>query len=118
MIHRRFPARVGFFGSADPNSPGGSWIPRALNRGMNVGRRPVDLRRPSTFPSTTPVCSNAQMSPITIQKEDEFKQALAKGGVTFVQADTEAYRKATLATYKAFPKWTPGLYERVQAAMK
>jgi tripartite ATP-independent transporter DctP family solute receptor len=58
------------------------------------------------------------VSPITIQKEDEFKQALAKGGVTFVQADTEAYRKATLATYKAFPKWTPGLYERVQAAMK
>jgi TRAP-type C4-dicarboxylate transport system substrate-binding protein len=53
------------------------------------------------------------VSPITIQKEDEFKQALAKGGVTFVQADTEAYRKATLATYKAFPKWTPGLYERV-----
>ena len=58
------------------------------------------------------------VSPITIQKEDEFKQALAKGGVTFVQADTEAYRNATLATYKAFPKWTPGLYERVQAAMK
>lgn len=58
------------------------------------------------------------VAPVVIQKEDEFKQALAKGGVTFVPADAEAYRKATLATYNAFPKWSPGLYDKVRAAMK
>jgi TRAP-type C4-dicarboxylate transport system substrate-binding protein len=58
------------------------------------------------------------VAPLTIQKEDEFKQALAKAGVTFVPADTDAYRKATLATYQAFPKWTPGLYDKVRAALK
>jgi len=58
------------------------------------------------------------VAPITLQKEDEFKQTLAKGGVTFVQADADAYRKATAATYNAFPKWTPGLYDRVRALLQ
>lgn len=58
------------------------------------------------------------VSPITIQKEDEYKQILTKAGVTFVQADAEAYRKATAATYGAFPKWTPGLYDRVRDVLK
>jgi tripartite ATP-independent transporter DctP family solute receptor len=58
------------------------------------------------------------VAPVVLQKEDEFKQALAKGGVTFVPADTDAYRRSTLATYQAFPKWTPGLYDKVRAAMK
>ena len=58
------------------------------------------------------------VSPITIQKEDEYRQTLAKAGVTFVQADTDAYRKATAATYAAFPKWTPGLYDRVREVLK
>lgn len=57
------------------------------------------------------------VAPITIQKEDEFKQILGKAGVTFVQADASAYRKATQATYNAFPKWTPGLYDRVRALL-
>jgi tripartite ATP-independent transporter DctP family solute receptor len=58
------------------------------------------------------------VAPVVIKKEDEFKQDLQKAGVTFVPADAEAYRKATLATYNAFPKWTPGLYDKVRAAMK
>jgi tripartite ATP-independent transporter DctP family solute receptor len=58
------------------------------------------------------------VSPITIQKEDEYRQILAKAGVTFVQADADAYRKATAATYTAFPKWTPGLYDRVREVLK
>ena len=35
-----------------------------------------------------------------------------------MQADSEAYRKATAATYGAFPKWTPGLYDRVREVLK
>lgn len=58
------------------------------------------------------------VAPITLQKEDEFKQTLAKAGVTFVPADADAYRKATAATYNAFPKWTPGLYDRVRALLQ
>ena len=53
-----------------------------------------------------------------IQKEDEYRQTLTKAGVTFVQADAEAYRKATAATYNAFPKWSPGLYDRVREVLK
>ena len=58
------------------------------------------------------------VSPITIQKEDEYRQTLAKAGVTFVQADADAYRKTTAATYTAFPKRTPGLYDRVREVLK
>jgi tripartite ATP-independent transporter DctP family solute receptor len=57
------------------------------------------------------------VSPITIQKEAEWKDVLAKAGVRFVEADAEAYRKATAATYQAFPKWSPGLYDRVRAVL-
>jgi tripartite ATP-independent transporter DctP family solute receptor len=57
------------------------------------------------------------VAPITIQKEDEWKALLAKGGVTFVEADAGGYRKATAATYNAFPKWTPGLYDRVRSIL-
>ncbi|MFB3817589.1 MAG: C4-dicarboxylate TRAP transporter substrate-binding protein [Candidatus Methylomirabilales bacterium] len=58
------------------------------------------------------------VAPVVVKKEDEFKQDLQKAGVTFVAANAEAYRKATLATYNAFPKWSPGLYDKVRAAMK
>jgi tripartite ATP-independent transporter DctP family solute receptor len=58
------------------------------------------------------------VAPVTIQKEDEWKGLMSKAGVTFVPADAEQYRKATAATYGAFPKWSPGLYDRVQAILR
>lgn len=38
-------------------------------------------------------------------------------GVTFTEADTEAYRAATESFYDAFPDWTPGLREQVDAIL-
>jgi len=38
-------------------------------------------------------------------------------GVTFTDADVEAYRAATEPFYEAFPEWTPGLREQVDAIL-
>lgn len=45
-----------------------------------------------------------------IRKEFEAK------GVTFHEADIEAYRKATASFYTSFPNWPAGLYDQVRAA--
>ncbi|MCL4186187.1 MAG: TRAP transporter substrate-binding protein DctP [Rhodobacteraceae bacterium] len=42
----------------------------------------------------------------------EFEAA----GVTFHEADLDAYRAATAGFYSAFPNWPPGLFEQVRAA--
>jgi len=42
----------------------------------------------------------------------EFEAA----GVTFHDADLDAYRAATAGFYSAFPDWPPGLFEQVRAA--
>ena len=40
-------------------------------------------------------------------------------GVTFVQdVDLAAFQKATTPVYKAFPKWTPGLHDRVTSILQ
>ncbi|WP_165690865.1 TRAP transporter substrate-binding protein DctP [Consotaella salsifontis] len=44
--------------------------------------------------------------------------SLKEKGVTFVDADKDAYRKATEPFYSLFPEWPAGLLEEVRAAMK
>jgi TRAP-type C4-dicarboxylate transport system substrate-binding protein len=58
-----------------------------------------------------------EMSAMTLAKQEEFTKALREKGVTFVQGDAAAYEKATQVVYTKFPKWTPGIYERVKAEL-
>jgi TRAP-type C4-dicarboxylate transport system substrate-binding protein len=55
-----------------------------------------------------------QMNDITMETIKDLKAT----GVTFVQPDIEAYRKATAGFYTAFPEWPAGLVDEVRAAMK
>lgn len=48
--------------------------------------------------------------------EAEIRKTFEAQGVTFHQADTEAYRKATAPFYDSFPEWPKGLYEKLRAA--
>ncbi len=53
-----------------------------------------------------------------LESEEQWKTKLEKeGGVTFVQSDVAAFRKATEVVYTKFPSWSPGLYEKVRAIL-
>ncbi len=58
-----------------------------------------------------------EMSAMTIAKQDEFMLALKEKGITFYQGDAAAFEKATQVVYTKFPAWTPGIYEKVKAAL-
>ncbi len=58
-----------------------------------------------------------EMSAMTLAKQDEFMKALKDKGVTFYQGDAAAFERATQVVYTKFPKWTPGIYEKVKAAL-
>lgn len=58
-----------------------------------------------------------EMSAMTIAKQDEFMKALKEKGITFHQGDAAAFEKATQVVYTKFPKWTPGIYEKVKAGL-
>lgn len=61
----------------------------------------------------------AEMTRLTLEMNDQYVKKLKDGGVTFVEdVDTAAFQKATTPVYKAFPKWTPGLHDRVMAVLK
>ena len=34
-------------------------------------------------------------------------------GVTFHEVDAEAFNKAVAPVYEKFPKWTPGIYDKI-----
>jgi TRAP-type C4-dicarboxylate transport system substrate-binding protein len=38
-------------------------------------------------------------------------------GITFVQGDAAAFEKATQIVYTKFPKWTPGIYDKVKTGL-
>lgn len=48
-----------------------------------------------------------------IEAEKSIQETMEKAGVTFVEVDTDAFRKATEVVYTKFPEWSPGLYERI-----
>lgn len=51
---------------------------------------------------------------LTKEKNDEYLDLFRKAGVTIISdVDTDEFREATKGVYGAFPKWTPGLYEKV-----
>lgn len=52
----------------------------------------------------------------SIAAEDEIRESFKDAGVTFHEADVEAYRKATAEFYTSFEEWPEDLYERVRAA--
>ena len=45
--------------------------------------------------------------------EDEYAQKLKDNGVTFHEVDAEAFNKAVAPVYEKFPKWTPGIYDKI-----
>jgi C4-dicarboxylate-binding protein len=49
----------------------------------------------------------------TQRLEDEQAQALKDNGVTFHEVDAEAFNKAVAPVYEKFPKWTPGIYNKI-----
>jgi tripartite ATP-independent transporter DctP family solute receptor len=56
-----------------------------------------------------------RMTALTIENDKKLLEDLKKQGVTVVtDVDLPAYRAATAPVYKAFPKWTPGLYEEIR----
>ena len=58
-----------------------------------------------------------EMSAMTLTRQEVFTKALREKGVTFVQGDAAAFEKATQIVYTKFPKWTPGIYEKVKAEL-
>lgn len=58
-----------------------------------------------------------EASAMTLAKQDEFMQALKEKGVSFAQGDAAAFEKACQVVYTKFPKWTPGIYDKVKAGL-
>jgi tripartite ATP-independent transporter DctP family solute receptor len=57
----------------------------------------------------------AEQTRLTREQEAGFVDRFKGAGVEIVtDVDIPAFREASAATYKAFPKWTPGLHETVR----
>lgn len=54
---------------------------------------------------------------LTLAMNQEYIDKFKGVGVTFVESDVAAFRKATAPVYSAFPKWTPKLHETVLATL-
>lgn len=50
----------------------------------------------------------------TVKSEPELQAELEELGLTFVEADVEAYAETVQPFYDQFPEWSDGLYEQVQ----
>ena len=57
------------------------------------------------------------MTNSVMKAEQEAVEKLKQAGVTIIEVDREAFKKAAMPTYKKFPEWTPSLYEKVQGYM-
>jgi TRAP-type transport system periplasmic protein len=63
--------------------------------------------------------SGDYMTKLTTDMENDYIEKLKAQGVTFVtDVDKPAFQKATTSVYNAFPKWTPGLHEKIEAILK
>jgi TRAP-type transport system periplasmic protein len=87
--------------------------------GMVIGEKffqslPADVQK---LLEEEAVRAGDEMSAMTLAKQEEFTKALREKGVTFVQGDAAAFEKATQVVYTKFPKWTPGIYEKVKAEL-
>jgi len=84
--------------------------------GMVIGERffqglPPDVQK---ILEEEAIAAGEVMSQMTLALQEEYRKKLEQEGVTFVQGDVQAFRKATEVVYSRFPKWTPGLYARVK----
>lgn len=57
-----------------------------------------------------------ELSQLSLDKAVEVRKEFEAAGVTFHDADVEAYRQATAGFYQSFPQWPAGLYDQVRAA--
>ena len=54
----------------------------------------------------------------TNKLESEYADDLQKNlGVEFNEVDADAFEKAAAVVYTKFPKWTPGIYDKIQAEL-
>ncbi len=59
--------------------------------------------------------ARAEMTRLTREQEQGFVDRFKAAGVQIVtEVDINAFREASAATYRAFPRWTPGLHETVR----
>jgi len=56
------------------------------------------------------------LTKISADLEAEIRTEFEASGVTFHEADLDAYREATASFYTSFPNWPEGLYDQVRAA--
>jgi tripartite ATP-independent transporter DctP family solute receptor len=60
-----------------------------------------------------------EMTRLTLESQKNYMEKFKEAGVTFVtDVDQAAFQKATTPVYKAFPKWTPGLHEKIEEILK
>lgn len=57
-----------------------------------------------------------ELAKTSAELEAEIRAEFEAKGVTFHEADVEAYRVATQGFYSSFPDWPEGLYDQVRAA--
>lgn len=62
--------------------------------------------------------AGAFMMKTTLAAEKEVIEKMKKEGVTVMEVDKAAFREAAKDTYKHFPEWSPGLYDKVQSFLK
>ena len=55
---------------------------------------------------------------LTLDREQGFREKLEANGVTFItDVDRKALAEKTKVVYSQIKQWSPGLYDKVQAAM-
>lgn len=91
-----------------------AWIGIAMNKDL-LASMPEDLQE---IMKTSALDAGDFMTELVQTKQDEFIETLSAAGVTFVHdVDRESMREATLSVYSAFPEWSDGLLETVQAIL-
>lgn len=57
-----------------------------------------------------------ELTALSADLENEIRTEFEAQGVTFHEADVEAYREKTASFYTSFPAWPDGLYDQIRAA--
>lgn len=55
---------------------------------------------------------------IATANDEEMIARMKDAGVKIIQPDIAPFREATKGVYQQFPKWSPGLYDTIQKALK
>ena len=54
----------------------------------------------------------------TLALENEYAEMLKQQGVHFYEVNAPAFAEVASVVYTKFPKWTPGIYDQIQAELK